>query len=370
MHRIGLVGTGRIAHWHVAGIREVLGADPGHPGEAATPARPARAARAVITAVCDPDEGVRTAFAERHGIASRFATVADLVASGEVDVVIDVTPPSARPDVVPVVLEAGLPILVEKPFGNSAIEALGYTELARRQGVPLAVNQNFRWFPEIEATKAALADPDFGSLRYLHHSNFQDRVLPEGDWRARDERLELAIFGVHILDRVLWLADRPPVAVSAVLRRSPSLGYQGELFTAIQLFFADDLVASMTSSWLSAGLPEARLRVDGEHASIEATRWHAARGDARWSLGYRGADPVSRYYRDTGHFAPAFGTSLARLLDAIETGTEPVHSGRNNLRTIGALDAAYLSASRGGAITTLEEVGLDPAALLPGVPVG
>jgi predicted dehydrogenase len=41
---------------------------------------------------------------------------------------------------------------------------------------------------------------------------------------------------------------------------------------------------------------------------------------------------------------------LDRLLTAVETGTEAANSGRDNLRTIALLDAAYRSADTGAPI--------------------
>ncbi|MFQ6039704.1 MAG: Gfo/Idh/MocA family protein [Candidatus Poribacteria bacterium] len=46
-------------------------------------------------------------------------------------------------------------------------------------------------------------------------------------------------------------------------------------------------------------------------------------------------------------FRSAIGESMRRLLLAVDTGTEPTHSGRDNLQTMSIVDAAYLSASCG-----------------------
>ena len=53
----------------------------------------------------------------------------------------------------------------------------------------------------------------------------------------------------------------------------------------------------------------------------------------------------------------AMGESMRRLLEAVDSGGEPAHSGRDNLKTMAIMDAAYLSASRGGARVEVAEVG-------------
>jgi predicted dehydrogenase len=55
-------------------------------------------------------------------------------------------------------------------------------------------------------------------------------------------------------------------------------------------------------------------------------------------------------------FTLAMGESMKRLLQAVSTGTEPAHSGRDNLQTMAIVDAAYLSASRGGERVYIDEV--------------
>ena len=338
MYRIGLIGTGRIAHTHVEGIRRVL------------------PEKAEITAVSDPRAELRQAFCEQYGIPNEFSSIDELARSGTADVVIDLTPPFARLDVVPTAIENGLHILVEKPFGATAKDAAHFVRLAEDAGVKLSVNQNFRWHPEIEATKEAVNSPTFGRLQYISHVNFQDRTVPPGDWRKHEKRLELSIFSIHVLDRIIWVANRNPISVSAHMRQDSVRSYAGEQLTTLTVVFEDGLIGTMTSSWLSVGLPEARLRVDSEHASVLALRPHALRGDATWHLQYRNQDAISKYFRDTGDDPLGIGVSLSKLLDALDTGAEPVNSGRDNLRTIGAVDAAYLSAERDGEYVTLEEV--------------
>jgi hypothetical protein len=52
----------------------------------------------------------------------------------------------------------------------------------------------------------------------------------------------------------------------------------------------------------------------------------------------------------------AMGESMQRLLAAMEGDDPPADSGRDNLQTMAIVDAAYLSASRGGARVEIAEV--------------
>lgn len=345
-YRIGFIGTGGIAHRHMDGYRQVLGD------------------RGAVTAVCDLRDDVVQGFADRYGIEHRFTDVAEMVGSGEIDVAVDLTPPSARDSVVLPALEHGVNLLVEKPFGPDARRAVDYVRAADQAGCTLAVNQNFRWFPEVRDTRALLDEGSFGPVRFVKHDHFQNRPLAPGVWRAEERRLEMAIFGIHIIDRIQWLAGTNPVSVAAATFRDPHGSLPGEQFASLLMRFDEGIVAQMTSSWLSKSLSESRLRVDADHGSITAFRPNGLWGDATWSAAPEGGDETRRHYRDDGDFNRSFGHSMAALLDGLDAGREPVNSGRNNLKTMGLMDAAYLSAERGGELVTVEEaLGADLATI-------
>lgn len=52
----------------------------------------------------------------------------------------------------------------------------------------------------------------------------------------------------------------------------------------------------------------------------------------------------------------ALSYSLKEILDAIDKGREPIHSGRDNLETMTIVDGADLSAKRGGDPVTADQV--------------
>jgi D-apiose dehydrogenase len=340
--RIGFVGTGGIAHRHIDGYRQVV------------------SERAAVAAVCDLRKDVVDAFADRYGIEYRFTDVGEMLASGEIDVAVDLTPPAARDAVVLPALEHGVHILVEKPFGQDARRAVEYVRAADEAGCTLAVNQNLRWFPEVRHTRALLDEGTYGPVRFVKHDHFQNRPLAPGVWRAEERRLEMAIFGIHIIDRIQWLAGSNPTSVAAATFRDPNGALPGEQFATLLMRFDEGIVAQMTSSWLSKSLSESRLRVDADHGSITAIRPHSTAGEATWSAAPEGGDEIVRRFRDEGRFDASFGYSMAALLDGLDAGVEPVNSGRNNLKTMGIMDAAYLSAERGGELVTVEEaLGVD-----------
>lgn len=342
--RIGIVGTGGIAHGHLAGYRRVL-------GDAVS-----------IVAACDPRQDVAVAFAEKWGIPRTFNDARELIRSGEVDVIVLLTPPAVREEVIFPAIDAGVPVLVEKPFATDGPSAVRFTEASEQAGVPIAVSQNLRWLPEHRWASEQVLSGRLGQVEHLDARSFQYRPQQTGAWRANEAKLEMAIFSVHILDRIQSLAAGIPETVSAVTRRVRHSPIQGEQFSTVTIQFDDDAVAQMTSSWRSRGLPSQDLRVDGDEASIAVHRRDPAHGDAQGLLQRHGEPITVVQFPDSPSAAvvDTFGHSLAEFLASIAQDRSASHSARNNLRTMGIMEAAYLSAERGGsAVAVAEALGSD-----------
>ena len=348
MRRIGLVGAGWVARQHIAGVAAVC------------------AGRAEVVAVCDPDPVALDTFTAAHPGVEGFARVGDLLdragGGAGVDALLVLTPPAVRDEVVDPALQRGVALLVEKPFAGSGAHAVGLVRRAEAAGVPLAVSQNFRWYPEQQWLAEILRTGDLGAVHLLEHRSFQDRPQAPGVWRAGEERLEMAIFSVHLIDRLQWIAPSPPRTVSALTRRDPASGLPGEQLAALLVSFDDGLVATMTSSWRARGLPVQELRVDGERGAARATREHPMAGPATGEFQLRAGAVWREAFDDDGPVTRAhlsYGASTAALLDALDredpASSQPPHSGRDNLRTMGIMDAAYLSAARGGSAVDVEE---------------
>jgi predicted dehydrogenase len=275
-----------------------------------------------------------------------------------VDVISLLTPPAVRGEVIFPAVENGIAVLVEKPFANTMAEAVSYVEAAERRGAALAVNQQLRFMPDVLAVREILANGQIGASRFIAHEQFQDRTRVAG-WRKDEERLEISIFSIHLLDRIRWLAGCSPEAVLAVTRDWNNTVH-GETFTALTIQFAGGLVGRMVSNWHSMTLPECRLRIDGTTGSLLSVKTSVLADACTLTMQRAGGEIERQDLTLEGAFVRAMGESMRRLLVAMDQGTAPPHSGRDNLETIALVDAAYLSASRGGARVEIAAVWPNP----------
>lgn len=337
VYRIGLVGTGGVANIHFKGYKEILNE------------------RAIVTAGCDPNPSALAAFCDGRNIPHRFSDPGSLINSGEVDILVLLTPPAVRAEYIYPALEKGLHVLVEKPFGNTYKECLGYVEAARKSNARLAVSQNLRFYPDIEWAQEKVAAGELGKINYIASDHYQWR-MQTGGWRKDEQRLEIAIFSIHILDRMRWVAGLIPKTISALTRSSwlPD-SPRGEIFTDLRIEFEGGCIGHMTSSWYSR-IQESRLRVDGTLGSLTTTRPDAVHDKAQGVIEVEGKGMERHDFNRARAVDKAFGYSLKHLIDAIDEGREPIHSGQDNLQTMTIVDGAYLSAERGGKPVTAEEI--------------
>ena len=106
-----------------------------------------------VLGVVDPDPAARTV-AERAGL-SAWSTIGE---AKDAEVAIVASPPAEHVSHALICLEAGVPVLVEKPLALSIDDAARLASASARLGVPVVVGQNFRFLPRERAVRLALAE--------------------------------------------------------------------------------------------------------------------------------------------------------------------------------------------------------------------
>ncbi len=143
--RVGLVGCGLAAReLHLPCLRALPGVE--------------------AVALCDTDEARMAEVGDAFGIASRYRDAKALFAEAGLDAVLVLTPPESHAALALAALDAGLHVLVEKPFSYDLAEADRVVERARETGRTLSVIHNELFNPSIDALRGLLARGEIGSL--------------------------------------------------------------------------------------------------------------------------------------------------------------------------------------------------------------
>jgi predicted dehydrogenase len=256
--RAGIVGVGFMGTVHARAIR--------------------RAGGVVVRAVGSRPESSRTA-AERLRTEIPTATVKELIAADDVDVVHVCTPNASHAPIARAAIAAGKHVVCEKPLAVDPAEAEELVRLAAEAGVTATVPFVYRFYPMVREARSRVSDGSAGPVRLLHGSYLQDWLAAETDdnWRvdpaAGGPSRAFADIGVHWCDLVEFVSGHRinRVAARTVVAVPSRGGRRVETEDAAVVLFETDRGAagSVTISQITPGRKN-RLwfSVDGSTESL------------------------------------------------------------------------------------------------------
>ena len=310
-----------------------------------------------VSAIVDVRRDAAAAAAKQYEIPNVCATVEQLVARPDVDVLDVAIPEQARAAVVPILLKAGKPVLLQKPLAYSLDDARRLVDAFAKAKVPLAVNQNLRWSPEMQAAKFLIAKGQLGKLfdlRWTMRNTSDRRAWARGSWYSKDERFQVLSWSEHHLDAFRFLLEDEGARVYCALPRRPDQNFKGDVAATAVIHFRNGVHVSMVDSNVATpGRPEEQtLDVDGTGGSL-TFGLAKPRYFAYWlakEVEGEGDAPAHAPQLEGEWYPDGFAGSMASFLEALKSGVEPPTSGRRNLGTMALVDACYRSAASGQAV--------------------
>jgi predicted dehydrogenase len=124
-------------------------------------------ADAEVVAVASRSHDRARAFAEERGIPRAYDDVDAMLADGGIDVVYVATPHPQHVAPTRAALEAGVPVLCEKPLAADPADGAALVALARERGVFLAEAMWMRCHPLLVEAQRLVADGAIGELRVI-----------------------------------------------------------------------------------------------------------------------------------------------------------------------------------------------------------
>ncbi len=229
-HRIGLIGCGWIAPFHVAGLSDL-----GREGE--------------IVWVADPNEEQARALAREAGAKAITDYRTGL---HDIDCAFVLVPHHLHPQVTMDCLAAGCHVLLEKPIANSPAEADSIIAAAERAGKTLMVAYPHRYKKSFRLFKQIIDSGQYGKLIMLD-SLMDDSV--EGylaEWMTRKATLGggcLFSASGHQLDIMLWISGDVHAAYMVGTRGRVPM--EGEDTAACILKFKNGSIGIARHTWAS-----------------------------------------------------------------------------------------------------------------------
>ncbi|MDE3719813.1 Gfo/Idh/MocA family oxidoreductase [Nocardiopsis sp. N85] len=147
---------------------------------------------------------------ERHPNATVYPTVADLWAdAGRYEIAVVTTPNDTHAPLAHAALEAGMSVVVDKPFALTAAQASELTDLAEKLGRVLTVYQNRRWDADFLTLWRLVEEGALGRVHRFESRFERWRPEPKGTWResgAVEAGAGLLYdLGPHLIDQAINL---------------------------------------------------------------------------------------------------------------------------------------------------------------------
>lgn len=192
-----------------------------------------------LDAISTSDAGRQADASVAYPEARIVDTPADILGlAGELDLLVLGTPPATHYPLAKAALEAGLDVVVDKPFAVHSAEGAELISLAGRLGRVLTVFQNRRWDGDFLTVRALLDSGALGTVTRFE-SRFE-RWSPEvaKAWKAsataEDGGGVLFDLGTHLLDQALELFGPATVTHAELQARRPGENVDDDVFLALR----------------------------------------------------------------------------------------------------------------------------------------
>ena len=277
-----------------------------------------------------------------------FESMREAIAETHPQAVLVTTALTSHEAVIRASLEAGLHVLVEKPFAPDLKTARELVDLAAAKNLSLMVSQNYRFVPAPRAIASLVRERPLGQL-YEVSIDFRrySTAPPERRGRHHTEAQPLLVDrSIHHFDLLRLILNREADRIFCEAWNPRWTAFVGPSIAVAAIDF-DDVVVSYRGSWVSAGpiTPWAGdWRLEFEHGEVFWTNRDDDATHDKVLIRPRSGKARSATLRAM-QWTGGWGT-LTEFADAVQSGREPETSGRNNLGTMALMDAAVESATR------------------------
>jgi scyllo-inositol 2-dehydrogenase (NADP+) len=316
-----------------------------------------------LAVVVTGDEARGRRAASRYG-ARVVPRAAELWHIGDIGLVVVAVPNAAHVILARAAVDAGLPVVVDKPLATTAEDARSLLDYAAQAGVFLTAFQNRRWDGDLLTLRRLLGDGRLSGVTRFESRFERWRPMPKPGWRESGGETDggglLLDLGSHLVDQAILLFGPVDSVYAEVDRRRPGVEVEDDVMVSLH-----HRGGVRSQLWMSAvaaiGGPRFRVigatgayviyGLDGQEAALRAG---GSPADPSWGLapeptwGRFGTDEESvPVPTERGNY-PAFYDAVARSL---REGTPLPVDPADAVAVLDVLDAARRSATGAGVVT-------------------
>jgi predicted dehydrogenase len=272
------------------------------------------------------------------------------------------TPPGTHGHYVRLAADLGIPVLCQKPLAPTLEESAALIAYCRDRGIPLFVNENWRWQPWYREIRAligtgAIGEPYHARMVMRPGDGWGNVPYPEQPYFARMPRLLLAETGTHYIDTSRFLFG--DISHVWCTTRTINPAVRGEDYAIAVLTTTNGVTvvydANRTTYVTVTRSPAyGRMTVEGTEGSIRMDE-----NGSLW-LTRRGAcEEAHRYTIPSGWKGGSAVAAQQHFVNCLRGTEKPETPAEDYLRSMAAVEACYRSAAHRHTVAveeTLREV--------------
>jgi predicted dehydrogenase len=298
--------------------------------------------RVELAALCDGDPTRRQSFLNDHPGTRGYATLDEMLASEELDLVSICTPDWMHADMGIAALKAGAHVISTKPFTTTIADARRFIAAADETGRILMVAHERRYHPIYQVIKSAIDEGLLGELFYVEIDYFthKENQFNRTPWYKSADHPRSAILGTgsHAVDLMRWFGGE----VTAAWGVSNHLAYpdfpDDDCVLGVYKL-ANGAIGRVTQTYATiraAGTPDLPVTIHGTKGSIENDKIIArALYDNAPAAAITGKQPWIPLQVPKGELS-SFHRQVVSFVDCLLDGRYPNIDGREGARTVAA----------------------------------
>ena len=335
--RIGLIGCGFFSKNHLNSWKDL------------------QREGAELVAVCDMDPAKAKAAAEAFGVPYWYTDPERMFAERDLGLVDIVTRMDTHLELARLAARHGVPMIIQKPFARDIGEVRAIVDTAEKAGLFLAVHENFRFQRPIRKAKelvdsGLIGQPLWGRVSFRTCYD----IYAGQPYFYGEDRFVILDLGVHVVDMARVLFGEIAHISCETQRRNPQVKAEDTAtMMARHVSGAVTLIeCTYEAERLPDPFPESTLEIEGPKGSIIVKPGFRmdVTVDGRMTESEVGI-PMLHWARKPWHMIEESVYETCRhIFEAFRAGREADVSGRDNLKTYAACEAAYESAATGRAV--------------------
>jgi len=181
-----------------------------------------------------------------------FKSLSEALDKLDVDGVINVTPPQFHKEISVIALEAGIPVLSEKPLASTIEDCRAIVAKANETGVLHTITQNYRYSALAQTVKSILDSGDLGAVGSIHVEFFKGPHF--GGFREAMPHPLIIDMSIHHFDMMRFFLDSNPAQLYARSWNPVWSWYDGDASATVNVQFENGVRATYVGSWCSQGM--------------------------------------------------------------------------------------------------------------------